>query len=249
MDTKQSHQRLSKFLTYILERRPDEFGLVPDNEGYLKIKELLKAINEEEGWGFVRKALIEELLVVLPAPPIEINGDRIRGVCRDNLPELTPCDHLPKLLHVCVTRKSYPVILENGIKPTYHAQVILSATKSMASRIGQRRDPLPVLITVNTAQAHAKGVLFYQSGELLHTADIIPPGCFSGPPVPKDKPQPQKKKEAVPFPMHKKTPGSFELDLDDTNSKKPNKRKKAKDVSWKRDKKRLRREKNKEWPM
>ena len=43
-----SPKQLAKFFNYVLGRRPDEFGLVTDKEGFVKIKELIKATNEEE---------------------------------------------------------------------------------------------------------------------------------------------------------------------------------------------------------
>ena len=48
MGTRKSVKQLEKWLKYILERRPDEFGLVPNPEGYVKIKDLLKAIGEDK---------------------------------------------------------------------------------------------------------------------------------------------------------------------------------------------------------
>ncbi len=44
MSRQRSPQQLAKFISYILARRPDEFGLVPDPNGFVKIKDLLKAI-------------------------------------------------------------------------------------------------------------------------------------------------------------------------------------------------------------
>ena len=52
MKKTKSTQILAKFIAYILERRPDEFGLVTDKEGFVKIKELLKAITEEKEWKY-----------------------------------------------------------------------------------------------------------------------------------------------------------------------------------------------------
>ena len=48
MTKQNSAKQLAKLIDYILSRRPDEFGLVTDAHGFIKIKELLKAINEEE---------------------------------------------------------------------------------------------------------------------------------------------------------------------------------------------------------
>ena len=47
MDADKKQKQLSKLIQYILGRNPYEFGLVPDREGFVKIKELLKALNEE----------------------------------------------------------------------------------------------------------------------------------------------------------------------------------------------------------
>ena len=55
MATNKALIKFSKFLVYILGRKPDEFGLVPDKDGFVKIKELLKAINEEDGWRHIRE--------------------------------------------------------------------------------------------------------------------------------------------------------------------------------------------------
>ncbi len=53
---------LSRFLSYVLGHRPDEFALVPDPEGFVSYKDLLQAINEEPGLGYVRQGHIHEVL-------------------------------------------------------------------------------------------------------------------------------------------------------------------------------------------
>ncbi len=246
MPDMKKQQQLAKILTYVLGRRPDEFGLVPDEEGYVKIKELIKAMHEEDGWRHVRLPLIEELLVILPDPGIEIKEDLIRAADTFNLPKLSIPIDLPKNLYTCVTNKSYPHIIEEGISPTWHKYVILASNPELAGRIGNRRGKDPVLITVNTLTAEDAGTVFYSSGELLFCTDYISPGCFAGPLLPKQKPA-MKKAAIKPKPepvLKSKTPGSFELDLE-----KAPVNPKGEKGSWKRDKKRLRREKKKGWDI
>ncbi len=246
MGSQKSHKQLSKFLSYILGRRPDEFGLVPDDNGFVKIKELIKAVNEEDGWRHVRKGLIDELTVVLPDSPIEIADSLIRAKSVKHLYEIKPAQDMPKLLFTCVTRKSYPFALEKGVFPTRHEYVIMSSDKDLASRIGKRKDPEPVVLTVNVKSAVA--VDFLQSGELLFLATFLPVECFSGPLPPKKKVEIKKKPVKI-EPKEPKTPGSFELNLEHGSGyKKPAKSKKGEKISWKRDKKRIRRESRKEWP-
>ena len=69
MSRKKEINKHSKFLCYILGHKPDEFGLVPDPNGFVKTKDFLKAITEENGWKFFRKSNIDEILISLSAPP------------------------------------------------------------------------------------------------------------------------------------------------------------------------------------
>ena len=77
MGRKQSTKQLAKFIGYMLGRQPDEFGLVLEHDGYVKIKELLKTLSEEEGWRYVRRSDLNEILLTLPDPPFEIHDDTI----------------------------------------------------------------------------------------------------------------------------------------------------------------------------
>ncbi len=206
-------QRLAKFLVYILERRPDEFGLVPDKEGYIKIKELLKALNEEKGWKHVRRFHINEILYSIPAPPFEILDNRIRAKRREHLPRPDAAPQLPKLLYTCVRRRAYPFVAQKGISHSGNQQIVLSAKRDLAEKMGKRADAQPVMLTVNVQASVENGVLFQRVGELLFLAPSIPPTCFKGPPLPKEKPRAQKQEQ----PSEDATPqaaGSFWVGLD-----------------------------------
>lgn len=86
MDKTRSPQNLAKMLAYVLGRRPDEFGLIPDAEGFVKIKDLLKALHEEAGWGYVNESHLRQVLITVPAPAFEIDAQRIRARLRESLP-------------------------------------------------------------------------------------------------------------------------------------------------------------------
>ena len=79
-------------------------------------------------------------------------------------------------------------MLEKGITAAEGENVVLAAVPDLALRIGRRRDPHPVLLTVNVEQALSHGIALHRFGELLYLADAIPSGCFTGPPLPKEKP-------------------------------------------------------------
>ena len=107
--------KLSKFLAYVLGRGPDEFGIVPDGDGFVRIKELLQALHEEQGWRHVRQAHLNEALIVPGKPVIEIDGSRIRALDRSRLPKADEPGDLPKLLYIAIRSRAYPAVLDKGL--------------------------------------------------------------------------------------------------------------------------------------
>ncbi|MBW2011641.1 MAG: RNA 2'-phosphotransferase [Deltaproteobacteria bacterium] len=250
MKKQKSLKPLAKFIDYMLGRKPDEFGLVPNTDGFVKLKEFLKAVREEDGWRHVRQANIDEILITLPNPPFEIKENLIRARCRDHLSEHILARDLPKHLYTCVREKSYPFVLDKGIFPTGHSHVILSSSLEMAQRISQRIDQTPIPLTISVRKSLEQNVAFYQAGDLLYLAQLIPADCFTGPFMP--KPKPETKKQSTPEKKIKdSTPGSFILDLhsEKNQSKHAVRQKGEKASSWKKDKKRMRKQKQKMWPM
>jgi len=213
-----SPKQLAKFLNYALGRRPDEFGLVTDKDGFVKIKELIKATNEEEGLKYVRRSHINEIMLSLPHHGLEVADDLIRALNRAHLPKQTFALDPPKLLFTCVRQKAYPYALDKGIRPTGFSKVILSSHRDLAQRMGRRSDHSAVLLTVQVSQSEEKGVVFSQAGESLFLADYIPPDCFSGPPLPKDQPD-SRKSDKPPKEPAKMPAGSFLLDLNNAESR------------------------------
>lgn len=241
-------ERLAKFLDYVLGRRPDEFGLIPDSDGFVKIKDLLKAINEEEGWGWVRQAALNEVTVTLPEPPVEIAGGRIRAADRSQLPERAPAMEMPTLLYTCVRRKAHPVVVKHGVSPLGGGDsVVLAESEEMAERLGRRIDAAPVKLTVNSDQCVNAGLMVEKYGDGLFLVGELPPHCFSAPPLPKER-EDAKKADAPTAPARPKTPGSFFVDIVDPEEKKHMKREqRKKDRRRDKDRRQQRRQKRGDW--
>lgn len=232
-------EQFAKLCEYILGCRPGEFGLVLDESGFVKLKEFLKAASESQGWGHIRQSNINEMLLVCENPPVEVQDNLIRAKDRSRLPGRQYCENPPKLLYICIRKKSYPTVLEKGIRPTYQAEVICAESAEMAEKIGKRRDNKPIRLTVHTQKAAASGVRFYQAGEGLYTTDYLPPESFTGPPLPKEPEKPAKPEP----PKEAPHPGSFIMEPEKPKNK-PDKSK----PKWKKDKKRARRGKKQLWP-
>lgn len=212
-------KRLGRFLTYVLGRQPDEFGLVPDEQGFVATKELLKALHQEAGWRNLRMTQFNQLIAMHHPAPIEIVDQLIRATVRNRLPRIIDPKHLPKLLYVAIRRRAYGSVLTKGLSAGNRPYLILSADRAMAQKMGTRLDNRPVVLTIQVAASQAKGTTYQQYGETLYLADTIAAGTFTGPPPPKEKTPPAPK---VPekSPEAAKTPGSYFLELDLTSEEK-----------------------------
>ena len=179
-------RNLSRFLVYILGHKPDEFGLVPDDEGFIAYKELLQAIHEEEGWRYVRKSHINEVLIGRDREMFQVETDRIKAMERRWEKDAGNTNvSLPVLLFISVRKRGHPAAMEKGLKAPPARSLVLSSQRDMALRIGLRRGPDPVILEILARQASGRGVVFYASGDLV-LADHISPEFIAGPPVPKE---------------------------------------------------------------
>jgi putative RNA 2'-phosphotransferase len=230
-------------MLYMLGRRPDEFGLVPDPRGFVTLKELLWALHEEPGWGYVREGHVREVLLGKDRPLFEWEEARIRSAERQWVLNLdSPAPEVPKLLFVGVRRRAHPHVMEKGLVSP--GLLVLSPDRDMALRIARRRDPKPVIIEVLTAPARNQSVVFHAFGDLFLAAHI-PPSCIAGPPIAKEVQEtrePARAGKEKPQSAPDFTPGSFVLDLGrDTDRSRRLKGRKPK--GWKEDSRKMRREK------
>jgi putative RNA 2'-phosphotransferase len=176
-------ESLCRFLSYVLGRRPDEFGLVPSEEGRVPVKELLQALHEEEGWGHIRRAHINELLMGCGRGLFHLaKGSITASDRRFSGPAEPAAGPLPKLLYTAVRMRAHPGVIEKGLVPPEGKWIVLSGSRAMAHRIGRRKDPDPVVLEICTAPARAGGVSFFSFGDLFLAASL-PAECIAGPRV------------------------------------------------------------------
>jgi putative RNA 2'-phosphotransferase len=211
---------LSKLMAYILRNRPDEFGLVLDEDGFISLKELQKTIAEEEGWTYVRRSHIIEVAYTNNRERFEIQDEKIRATYGHSLPHRIHYESAapPKILYHGTRRRAYPYILQQGLHPMGRQYVHLATSSELAMRIGRRRDLQPLLLEIQAQRASEEGVPFYQANPLIYLADHIPPSYITGPSISKvmpEKKRPEKRppeKEEKP-PLERKLPGSVLLNM------------------------------------
>jgi len=246
---KRSHdmqvEGLARFLDYVLGRQPDEFGLVPDADGYVSFKELLKAIQEDPEWRQVRQGGIREVLMGEKRGWFEADERKIRAVERSwVLPGSgMPLSEVPRMLFAAVRQRAHPVVMEKGLMPQADPFVVLSEDREMAARLGRRRDPEPVVLEIRASASRAKGVRYFGFGRLFLSPGI-PAEFIAGPKVDQALLEARalrreaKEKTAAPQPDF--TPGSFLLEpLRDPQAQR--KRSGRKRKGWKEESRKVRR--------
>ena len=228
---------LRRLMGYILGKRPDEFGLVPDKDGYLSLKEFLRAVKEEPSMGYIRESHVAEVLLHDKERIFEIQENKIRSAKRDyrlilNNQDLSP----PKILFKGIKRKAYPLILKHGLLPGSKEHIVMARDRDFAIRIARRVDQKPIILEIRARAAAAEGIDFYPFGDSIYLADKVPVSYISGPALLTELPV---KKEVIVKPREI-TPGSFilkaEKDPDLKRRKKSEKR-----IKWKEDTKKERR--------
>lgn len=211
---------LSKLMSYILRHRPDEFGLVLEEDGFISIKELQQALAEEAGWSHIRRSHIMEVVLTSDRERFEVEDERIRTTYGHSLPHRIHYEPAapPKILYHGTRRRAYPHILHQGLNPMGRQYVHLAASPELAMRIGRRRDPQPVFLEIQAQRASEDGITFYLANPLIYLTEHIPPSYINGPPISKVLPEqkrPEKKtphKEETP-PLERELPGSVLLNV------------------------------------
>jgi putative RNA 2'-phosphotransferase len=202
-------QDLARMLAYILGRRPDEFGLVLAADGSVALKHLLQVLVAEPGWGWVRRRQIEEVAALHQPRVIELDGERLRGCPPAPLANLRrPEAQPPALLYAAIAPKAHERVWQEGLKPPGEQELLLADSPDLALKVGRRRAPQPVLVTVMTAPARKQGVQFTGYGEHWYLAPALPREVLQvpTPPLAKEPARPEKKPPPPP-------PGAVVMDL------------------------------------
>ncbi|MCA9438556.1 MAG: hypothetical protein KC978_22420, partial [Candidatus Omnitrophica bacterium] len=76
--SRQKHENLARSLKYLLGKSPDEFGVVLDPEGWVDLKSLVIALQENRETKGVSATRIADLDWALEDSPFEIESKRIR---------------------------------------------------------------------------------------------------------------------------------------------------------------------------
>lgn len=162
---------LSKYIAFLLRHHPEEKNLKMDNQGFIKVNDLIKAINCTK----------EELIEIVETDnkkryEFNIEGTKIRAVQGHSikgldigLTELEP----PKILYHGTATRFIDSIKKSGLKPQTRHHVHLSLTKDIATLVGKRHGKL-IILTIDSNKMFNDGYKFYISKNNVWLTDEVP---------------------------------------------------------------------------
>ncbi len=234
-------EALARMLAYMLGHRPDEFGLVLAEDGSIPIKQLQQALIHEPGWGFVRRHHLDQVVALMAPPAFAVAEEHIRSLTPGPLPPRRPGETPPPLLYLAISPKAHERVWLEGLKPVSGQELVLTRTKETALKLGKRRSPSPILVTIQAQAAAKSGLSFTGYGEDLYLAPALPRDFLQMPaPAPmEEKPKPAKPAASQP------TPGTFSVEFGPPPPKPPRLHGKKAEPAWKSGARALRKEREK----
>lgn len=166
-------ERLSRFLSFLLRHRPRDYPLDFDRQGFVSWSDLKEQV--EARFPDVTDEEIRGVIAGSDKKRFEMRENKVRATYGHSFPIDLEGESIepPDRLYHGAERDLAETALREGLKPRGRTYVHLSASLEEALAVGQRRDPSPAILVVDSRAAHASGVRFYVSGP-LYLADEIP---------------------------------------------------------------------------
>jgi putative RNA 2'-phosphotransferase len=166
--------KVSKFLSGLLRHFGRRFGLMIDEDGWVRIDDVLRVLKSRYDIG--RKHL--ELIVAFDKKGrFEIRGNRIRARYGHSInvkSDWSESDEIPSKLYHATHPKNLESIFRSGLLPMRRREVHMCATPEEAIEVGKRYSPEPILLEVDAKRVLSSGIKIRKKGK-VYTADWIPP--------------------------------------------------------------------------
>lgn len=176
--------RLSKLLSYILRHDPSSVGISLDEEGWVPIEVLVRAIRDRwrcSNYSWLTSEHIVAVALLDPKGRFELRGGAIRaryGHSRSVRVNIRyPVDRTVRVLYHGTEKRYLKSILSEGIKPMKRLYVHLSATVSDACAVGRRHGPEPVVLVVDAECVRLHRYVLKASPRVYLT-EFVEPECI-----------------------------------------------------------------------
>ncbi|WP_297464051.1 RNA 2'-phosphotransferase [Thermococcus sp.] len=171
-------RKVSRLMAYILRHSPEEFGLKPDEEGFVPLEGLVRALKST--YPRVTEGIVREIVAKDPRGRYEIREDRIRARYGHSYP-VSPNheeDIESRILYHGTPRRNLHSILKEGLKPMKRQFVHLTTSKSEAIETGRRHGRDVVLLIVDVDCLRRRGLRVYRAGKNVRIVKRVPLECI-----------------------------------------------------------------------
>ncbi len=168
-------KRTSKFLSLVLRHKPEVVDLSLDARGWVNVDTLLRAA-QRHGHPLT-KDLLDEVVFTNDKQRFAYSpdGSKIRANQGHSVAVdlgLEPTEPPPVLYHGTVA-KVLESIKASGLEKRSRQHVHLSATVTIAKRVGARRGE-PVVLRIDAKRMSKEGYLFYRSANGVWLTEEVP---------------------------------------------------------------------------
>lgn len=172
--------KTSKFLSYILRHHPEAIGIQLDEQGWVDVDQLLKAMRQS---GYkVSFGLLQEVVFSNDKQRFAFSaeGDRIRANQGHsvNIDLALEVQLPPQILYHGTAQKCLEKIQAEGLKKMQRHHVHLSPTLKLAKAVGQRHGKV-VVLGIAARTMHMKNYQFFLSKNGVWLTDYVPPEFMS----------------------------------------------------------------------
>ncbi|MEP6467845.1 MAG: RNA 2'-phosphotransferase [Parafilimonas sp.] len=167
--------RLSKLLSYILRHKPEEYGIVLDENGYTNADELINKLNAHNE--NISLAILQHIVDTNSKKRFAFNDDlsKIRASQGHSVDvELGYTEEQPPaILYHGTVEKFLLSILKDGLQKMQRHHVHLSADKTTATKVAERRGK-PIILEIKSGEMFSAGYKFYLSDNGVWLIDHVP---------------------------------------------------------------------------
>lgn len=168
---------LSKEISYALRHAPWEYELEMDESGFVKITQLLSALNESRHYGReITQTDLDYIIENSEKKRFELSDGKIRAVYGHSFKMKIKyeAEIPPDILYHGTVRRFLESIMTEGLKPMSRQYVHLSADVETAFQVGKRRDSNPAILKIDAKSAAENGIIFYHANEKVWLCDSVP---------------------------------------------------------------------------
>ncbi len=169
--------KLSKFMSLILRHRPEVVGIKLDEQGFVEVSTLARAISKKESWRWVHVEDILEVIKTDEKGRFELKGDRIRACYGHSMDVDLEYEAIepPEFLYHGTSNFNIEKIKMEGLKPMRRKYVHLSPDTETAMEVGLRHDKKPIILKIEARKAFKHGIFFTRAGPRTYLSSSIPP--------------------------------------------------------------------------